>query len=122
MKLKLFDILNSKEILESLLKQEFSAKLSYIIQRNIKVINSEFDVVNESRMELFRKYGEKVDIGENQYRITQENVNKYVSEMNELLSQEIELNIIQIPISEFDFKISPEKMSFIEWMFNFDIE
>lgn len=119
MKLKLLDVINSKDVLEKINKEAFSAKVSYFIQRNLKNINNEFLNFSDTRLKLFEKYGEKI---EESYRILPEKIEKFTKEMNELITQEIELDIIQVSLDEFDCKLSPEEMSKIDWMFKFEQE
>lgn len=118
MKLRLLNILNSKELLERLGKEKFPSKISYIIQRNIKNINNEFVSIEEQKKSLFIKYGE--DRGNGNYEILNDKKEDFFKELNDLLSQEINIDILQISLNDFDFKLSPNEMGQIEWMFNLD--
>lgn len=118
MKLRLLNILNSKELLERLGKEKFPSKISYIIQRNIKNINNEFVSIEEQKNLLFIKYGE--DTGTGTYQISPDKKDDFFKELNDLLSQEITVDILQISLDEFDFKLSPDDMGLIDWMFSFE--
>lgn len=120
MELKLFNVMNSKDVLEKLSKESFTSKISYIIQRNVKKINEEFVNINTEREKLFKKYGKETDYAG--YQITLENKDIFLKEMNDLLVQDVDIDILQIPLSEFDYRLTPEEMGLIDWMFKFDIE
>ena len=121
MKLKLRQIDESMKVLELLGGETFSGKISYIIQRNVKKINEETTYMRDSLREVFNNYAEKKDGGEEDELIIPEfNKESYLKELNDLFNQEIDVDIIQISLDEFDHSISPAQMSKIDWMFKFD--
>ena len=100
MKIKLFYILKSKDILEKLGSMKFDDGLTcYKIARNIKNINPELANFENIKKDLITKYGNKE--GDN-ITVSQDNMDEYNKQINEILQQEIEINILPL---------SPEKLS-----------
>jgi len=112
-KIKLLDILNSKEVLKKLGDMAFNDGLvCYKIARNIKNINPEIENFEIIRKDLILKYGKKEGDTE---PLSQENVDEYNKQINEILQQELEINILQIAPEKFS-GISPVQLMSIDWM------
>lgn len=120
MKIKLYEILNSIDILQQLRNQKFSIKVSYKIQRNLKQIQNEIDEINKIKKELIDKYSE--DLEDKKKFIPENKIEKINKELQDLLEEEIELDILKINIDEFILDISPNELSKIEWMIEFKEE
>lgn len=82
----------------------------------VKKAASELDSFNKIQEEKIREYGE--DIGDNKIQVTAENYPKFVSEMNELLNQEVIIEgFTPVSIEEFgDAKIEPRHFISLDWL------
>lgn len=100
-------ILTNNEILESYLGlKEFKqkditlpVKLSYLLVRNQKLLESYVVDIEKIRLELVHKYGEEVENGE--YKVKQTHIKTFSKELKELLEVENDLSLTTI--SEKDF-------------------
>ena len=113
MKIKLLDILNSKEVLIKLGDTSFSDGLtSYKIARNIKKINPEIETFEVSKKNLIQKYGKKEGDTE---PLPQKSIDEYNMQMNEILAQEVDIDVSFISPEKLS-GISPFELMAIDWM------
>ena len=80
----------------------------------VKKIEAEFTDLEEVRVELVKKYGEKAD-GDN-YKVEGENLNKFITEFNEVLDKEIEVPEFKFTETEVD-DFSVEDLMILERYF-----
>lgn len=99
------------------------AKYSWRLGRVMKSLQSEVDSFSDHRAKLFRKYGEEVKpeteeqkAQGTQFKIKPEHMEKFTKELNDLLSEIIEIEFDQIPIS----LIEDSKMTIAD-MVNLDL-
>lgn len=100
-------VLTNNEILESYLGlKEFKqkditlpVKLSYLLVRNQKLLESYVVDIEKIRLELVHKYGEEAENGE--YKVKQVHIKTFSKELKELLEVENDLSLTTI--SEKDF-------------------
>ncbi len=119
MKLKLSTIVNSKEALQEVLKKELPIKTAYRIQKNLRLIEPEFNQYEEIRSKLIKeKYGEE-GVEEGNWSVKPNRMKDFVKELDELASEEIELDIIKVSLPD-DFKITPTNVYLLEWMLNLE--
>ncbi len=122
MKLKLLDILNSKNILEKLgERKDFDGLTTLKISRNIDKLNPERVKFDEVNRELIIKLGEKKEVEiegkkEERYQVLPTNMDEYFKQLNEILQQEMEIDILLLdPIKITGF--SPLELMAVQWMF-----
>jgi hypothetical protein len=117
MKIKLLNILNSKQVLEKLGSEtSFDAVIAYRIAKNIKALSSEFASFEEARINLIKKYGKEKEGGkEGEMEILKENMLPYEKDISALLLEEVEISIIPIKVSNLK-NVSPNELLLIDWM------
>lgn len=88
---------------------------AYRLGKLCSEVELEIGRVDKLRSDLFLKYGEQVD-GETV--IKQENVSTYITEIEYLLSETVELNIPNILLSELDESIplTPLDFKHLSWL------
>jgi hypothetical protein len=119
MKLKLSTIINSREALQEVLKKELPIKISFRIQKNLRLIEPEFIQYEEFRSKLIKeKYGEESG-EEGNWVVKPVTMRGFIKELDELTSEEIELDIIKVTLPD-DFKITPTNAYLLEWMLDFE--
>ena len=101
MKVTLKDIWSSQRSLSKLAKiQPLPIKTSYWVGVRTKKIMKEIEAIEEKRLELVKKYGES-ESGTTQVSVSQDNMEKFTGEFNDLLNTEIELDIQKFKVEEF---------------------
>ena len=126
-KVKISDLLNGTDALKKLSETELKAKLAWQVGRLLKAADAEIQSFNEARLNLIKKYGEKDENGElitdenDNCKITQESINDFTNELNELVESEIEINANKINIDSLgDKEFTPSEISQLEVFIDFD--
>ena len=119
MKLKLAQIVESKDALSNLLNERLSIKAAYALQRNVQKLNPELETYEKSRVELIKnKHGVMQEDGN--YAVKKENAPAFIEDLNELLSVEVDVDIHKVNLSELK-EISAADLLILEWMFTDDL-
>lgn len=120
-KVKISDLLNSTETLQKLSQKDFKAKLAWSISRLLKAAEKEIQEFNDTRMNLINKYGEKDENGQlvtddkGNCKIENEVLSEFSSELNDLISAEVEINANKIDIALLeDIEFTPSDMAALE--------
>lgn len=115
MKLTLQDVYDIGEGLVTLSKQEFAVKTAFRIGRNHKKIEDEISVAEKLRKKIIDKYKDE-DAGEKegQVKLKKETVEWYQKELEELMSQEVEIKLSQIYLHELGEKIAPRTLILLD--------
>ncbi len=116
----LANLIDAYDALGQLTRLSFQAKLAYRIAKCYNKVTQELRDFEVARMQLFEKYGTRVE-GENEtFRldIPREKRGEFENELNELLKEEIELNGIEkINIALFEnVSIQPETLVHLGWL------
>lgn len=117
---KLRALFNSIDALRNLSEKELPAFLSFKIKKNLDLIQKELDTMEMVRQGLIKKYGKKQDNGN--ILITQEDsesMNLFLTEFNELLSQDSEINLSLISLSKLEnseIKISAKDLALLDFL------
>lgn len=111
---------NSEQALIKLSNSSLPIALSYKISKALKVISKELTDLEEFRAKLVQKYG--TDNGEGNLVVSQENIDKFLEELNPLLQEEINLPFNQINASDLppDLKLTPIEITHLEYFINFE--
>lgn len=124
---KMQDIVNGTEALQSLAKKEMKARLAYTISKLLKSADAELTNFNETRLNLIKKYGEKDEAGElltdekGNCKIAPESVSDFTNELNDLLNTSIELNANKININDLDsLNFTPLELNNLEGFIEMD--
>jgi predicted glycosyl hydrolase (DUF1957 family) len=119
-KIKLLDILNSKEVLGEMgKKKDFDGLTSYKVARNIRNINIELENFEKVKTELIRKYGEKKENGS--IEVLESNKDEYLKQLSEILQEEINIDVMQISPEKL-FGVSPFELMSLDWMIEIEKE
>lgn len=113
MKIKMAEIKAIEEPLSKLMTKELNIKIAYRLSKFLKVVGVELQELENNRIRLVRKYGNKVENkdndpkkknnkGEVEFKITPKNEQKFIDEYNELLRLEIEVDFNPILLSELE--------------------
>lgn len=126
MKIKIIDLVNSKDALTKISNSEIKAYFSYIILKNIKKINEVLADYEKTRIKAVEKYCEKDQEGnprtsDNNYEITNENKILFQQELNEILLKEEEIELELIPfVAIKDINLSASELNSILFLIDFD--
>lgn len=126
MKIKIIDLVNSKDALTKISNSEIKAYFSYIILKNIKKINEVLADYEKTRIKAIEKYCEKDEEGkprtsDNNYEITNENKILFQQELNEILLKEEEIELESIPfVAIKDINLSASELNSILFLVDFN--
>lgn len=113
MKITLGELLNGKPALEKLVNLEISIKTAYKLSRIINKLNNELQNFEDQRQKLVSKYGEPEENGN--VIVTQENMEAFSNELNELINLEIELAYEPVSLEELgDVKMRASELMLID--------
>lgn len=102
MKLNNGEIFNAREPLSKLMEQKFPVKVSYGLAKLANKLNDQLKVIDNVRNGLIKTYGEADRDNPQQIMVKPESENfpKFVEEMNELFSQEVEVVFDKVKLPE----------------------
>lgn len=120
-KFTLGELKSIEESLKKLIELPLPIKISYSLSKVLNNISKELILLEEQRMNLVRKYGE-TNQETKEIKVSNENLDLFVKEFNELLQEELELMIKPININSLgdDLKLSPVDMARLEKFFSED--
>ena len=101
MNVKLIQILSARDTLSRLGERTLPVKQSYRLAKLIKAINSEMGVYEGERIKLCEKYG-TLNKEKHIYEFEDEEYKSFEADINVLQSQEVELDIKLIDISDLE--------------------
>lgn len=115
------EIVDSAETMRKLSQESLKGKTAYHIARLLREIDKELTLFNETRGNLIKKYGDKDENGELKVdengicQFTSEEMEKFYSEMNDILNNIIELNANKITLDELEeLDFTPSEMIILE--------
>jgi len=120
MKVKLLDLWNARFAFIKIFNFQFDdAKLSYILSRIAKKINSELEDIDKERLKIVEKYADKDERGKNKItpdnRILLKDNEAFNKEWLDFLETEIELDVWLIPWKAIEIvKPIPNEMIALE--------
>ena len=99
MKLKNGEIFGAAQPLSKLMDEKFPVKVSLGLAKLVNKLNVELKAIEEVRQGLVKRYGKEVN---GQLRVDQEgeNFQKFISELNELFDQEVEVVFEKVKLPE----------------------
>lgn len=115
------ELVDSSEIMKKLAQKSLKGKTAYYIARLLREIDKELTLFNETRGNLIKKYGEKDENGElkidenGNCKFLPEEMDKFYSEMNDILNDIIELNVNKIELNDLEnLDFTPTEMILLE--------
>jgi hypothetical protein len=97
MKVALSSIVNSQQAIQHLLAEHLPVKLSYRLSKLVRKFAPEIEEFNKARDALLKEYGEQVEKG---WQIKPENMEKFVTELNGILVEEVELECQMLSLDD----------------------
>jgi hypothetical protein len=115
MELRLQDLLNYRDGVKKIMEETVDFRLAYRLTKNIKKIDPELYGLEQSRIKLIEKYGDKNPKG---IEVKPECIEDFVRDYSELLGNKVNINIELIPISLLE-KIDKIKTSILVLVYPF---
>lgn len=129
MKIVLKEVLEGQEILQKLSCQPLPGRTAFQIGRLLKKLEDVLTSYNDVRTKLIDKYAEKDENGnfklndKNEYQFTSENMQAYVSEINNIIMEEIEIEAKPINFKDIEnLEFTAAEMTFLEPFLMFEEE
>lgn len=125
MKLTNRKIVSDANFLGTLTNKQLPVKVSYAIAKNVSKIESELKIYNDERQKLLDKYCIKDEEGKNkidennQLRISDEHLESWTKDVEELLNIEIEIDIHKFNINDLlnsTCEMTPSELILIDYM------
>lgn len=121
-KVKLIDIVNSREALSNLMNEKLPMVVSYKLAKIFKAVAPELDILEQQRQKMIRDLGEPIDEEDGAWRVKRENESKFQKEFELLLKEEVELDFDPVPVSVFEalddeISITPMELAKISFIF-----
>lgn len=125
MKLSNEKLVNSIEVLSKLINMNLNIRASYMIARNISIIEKEISIYNSEREKLINKYGKKDEDGKlklnenNTIQLEEDCLEDWNKDIKELLELEVDVNIEEInkeDLFKCNCDISPRELILIDFM------
>ena len=115
MKLTNGEIFSAKEPLSKLMEHKFRVKVSYGLAILAQKINPQLQIIDDVRNGLIKTYGKANKDNPQEIRVDpgDESFPKFVEEMNELLSQEVEIVFDRVKLPE-DLEIEPSVLLLLD--------
>lgn len=120
-KVKLSDVVNAIEGLNTIMSQEIKGSIAFRVSRLKREINKELETFDEQRSKLIEKYALRDENGQyvimddgNSIKLNPDTIKECDEEFNNLLNLEVEINADKLKMSDADaFNISPKQMNFL---------
>ena len=107
MKVNNFTLINMMHILKNFSEKKLPQKISYAIMKNIYIINKDAEIYEDSLRKIidsYKDYTIKDEQLENGLpKVDDEHMEDYVSEINELLNFEVDIDLYYIDEDVFDY-------------------
>lgn len=120
-KLKLNELLNATDALQTLSKKSLQARPAFQVVRLLKAADKEIQEFNEIRVKVVNQYGDKDENGElitdenGNCHIAPEHINEFNKELNDLLNTEIEINANMLSLGDLEeLEFTPSDLALLE--------
>lgn len=121
MTITLQNILEAQEIMQNLSTKVLRGRTAYQVARLLKRLDAELSTYNDTRLKLIEQYAKKKEDGSyelndrNEYQFTEENMQAYVGEINNLLQEKIEIDANPLKLDDLlDLDFTPREMVALE--------
>lgn len=120
-KLKLNELLNATDALQTLSKKSLQARPAFQVVRLLKAADKEIQEFNDIRVKVVNQYGDKDENGElitdenGNCHIAPEHINEFNKELNDLLNTEIEINANMLSLGDLEeLEFTPSDLALLE--------
>ena len=100
MKVKLVEVYNSVSVMNKILDAQLPASIAFKLTKLLKSLNDEIKSIEDQRVKLVSKYGEKDE--NNSVSVSETNKESFMKEFGELLNTDIEIQWEPVSIEKFD--------------------
>lgn len=112
MKLTLTTLVDGEQPLYRLLEVKLPIKVAYRLSKLANKIKKELTVFYEQRLNLYKQYGECVDVVKDSWSIKPENISKFKEDLKQLSDEEVDIDIPPLSITDFgDIQIESSILS-----------
>ena len=111
--MKTFDLINSKEWLQKILKMDLDVTKAYALRKFILETESTIKLFYETREDLIKKYWIE---SEWQIVVKKENTKKYFADLDKILDIEIQIEIPEITINDLSGKIDTDTLLQLQYL------
>ena len=129
MKVTIKEILEGQDTLQKLSHQPLPGRAAFQIGRLLKKLEEVLASYNEVRVKLIEKYANKNEDGtfevndNNEYQFTAENMQAYVSEINNVIADEVEVEAKPINFKDIEkLEFTAAETTFLEPFLMFEEE
>ena len=124
MKVKMFKLVESRQILNKLVNQNLPITISFRIGVVIPIVNQYLKVFEDNRQNLVKEFASPPDKDGNLV-VKEENREIFDKKIASLLEEEVEMNFVPIPIVKFEgsnVEMSPIEMVMLDWLIVDDLK
>lgn len=121
MKVILREVLEGQEILQKLSNQPLPGRTAFQIGRLLKKLDEILTQYNDVRTKLIEKYAKKTEDGtfdlneKNEYQFTPENMQAYIEELNNVISEDVDVEANPINFNDIEkLEFTAAEMTFLE--------
>ena len=101
--LELWNIVNElKNTFEKETELVLPAKVSYIIQYNIKILMDKYELIEKARFNIGKKYGTQVEEDSSVYQISKDKIELAQMELNQLMEIEQTVDILELHLKDLE--------------------
>ena len=107
MKVNNFTLINMMNILKNFSEKKLPQKISYAIMKNIYIINKDVDIYETSLKKIIESYNDYII--KDEYldnglpKVDDEHMEDYISEVNDLLAFEVDIDLYYIDEEVFNY-------------------
>jgi hypothetical protein len=117
MKVKLFDVYNSVNVMNKVLDAQLPISVSFQLTKLVKTLNEEVKMIEEERVKLVKKYSETDKDGES--TVSEDKKQNFLKDFSELLETEVDLNWTPVSVSKLEnLNVSVNELSKIQYLFS----
>lgn len=113
MKVKVKDIYNLKNGLDTLNEKEYPIATALKLQRISLKVNEEYEIASNLRLKLVEKYKEKT-LDNGNVQLKKDKIPVFNEEMKELLEQDVEITLDKIELSALGETIKPSTLILVD--------
>ena len=93
---KLGELKQINNVLSEFIKKELPISCAWRLNRFLNSSLKEEEKIEQFRIELIKKYGEEIEEGK--WEVKKDNLDNFVSEFNDLLNEQVEIDFQQISV------------------------
>lgn len=112
--MKLWQLVNSINAINELLSIKLPLKTAFKLKVFVKNIDDELKSYEEIRTNLIKELWEEVD---GNIKVKEENINEFITKLNELLEQDTKTEVIELSIDElWEWNIDTKTLLQLDWL------